>query len=632
MALLDDAVPGPDRARIEHHLASCPACREDYRGLQGLCAELDALGAAIEAERPAIDVVEKIAARVRRYREGCPTGAELMAYVAGELDDVGYARLKQRMDAESLLAEEVAGLEALHGELAALGVEVSATLPEMNLLEGIMRRVAEVNSAEKTVLEQLEAELEAFGDTVAASVPEVNLVEDVMQAVKTAGRAHLKVVPLRTRPKPHTRERRAKRLPLGLWAGLAAAACLAITVSLVWGHQRARGGDPGTKLATAKPAEKAETRPTPSTSSSHGVVDVGQEKQPSIEEMFQAVRAETRRLYIDTPVEGAKTEEPPRPRAKGISLQDAIKARREALLKDVDALNRLGQWASLAPDEARALIAQGGLSTEAMVGVAQFLPPEEATPILEAAVDEHPEDPYLRYALAKNYAEDPEHSADAQEQLLAWAQLDPENSLPLYMEANLFLAQGKEDDALGSLEGAGGYGAASPYSLEAAQTQEQALAASGMAPDVARFLAATSAGSQEYTGLTQLGRQLIEYGSYYESQGDYETAEMIYDAVQDMGTQLVESAALANERLAGVDTQISALDALSGIYSLLGSEENLRIIEATYHGLIETIQGLVAFFEGFDQFFASASDEEAAAAAGQILENGDLGLLGFLGL
>jgi anti-sigma factor RsiW len=61
---LDDALPPRDHARLEHHLADCPHCREYVDQLR---ATIAATG-RIEPEELPDDMVEELVALYRRWR------------------------------------------------------------------------------------------------------------------------------------------------------------------------------------------------------------------------------------------------------------------------------------------------------------------------------------------------------------------------------------------------------------------------------------------------------------------------------------------------------------------------------------------------------------------------------------
>ena len=269
---------------------------------------------------------------------------------------------------------------------------------------------------------------------------------------------------------------------------------------------------------------------------------------------------------------------------KSGSLADAIGQRRK--------IEDFTKWANLTADEARALLKRGGLSADAIASISQFLPAEEAAGYLRDAVKQSPNDPYLRMALAKTLAGLPNGGTEALTQLAAWNKQDSKNSLNQFMEAQVRFKQGDNEGALNALTRGSALSSASAYSIQAAHGQELMLAAAGMSSDAARYTAASNIGGQEYSDINNLSRSLLQYGNYYQSTGDLETAQQVYQAVQQMGVQLVESAAVANEQLAGYDTQLQALEALRQVYEILADAQNLQALESAYSGVLDGLSQL----------------------------------------
>ncbi|MCH8135820.1 MAG: hypothetical protein IIB77_07570, partial [Proteobacteria bacterium] len=81
------------------------------------------------------------------------------------------------------------------------------------------------------------------------------------------------------------------------------------------------------------------------------------------------------------------------------------------------------------------------------------------------------------------------------------------------------------------------------------------------------------------------GMAVDDYGQY-EAAGDLETASAIYDAVFNLGVQLDNGADLAQERLAALDIQRDAVDALAPIYELIGDPEEIRNLAAATDTLV----------------------------------------------
>jgi len=281
---------------------------------------------------------------------------------------------------------------------------------------------------------------------------------------------------------------------------------------------------------------------------------------------------------------------------------------------------------SLTEDEARRLLERGDLSLSAYLGALQFLPPDEAASRLREAVEQYPDDPQMRYMLARNLAANPETRGEALEQIAALNALSSDNSLGRYMEAQVRLESGDVDGALASLAQGMTMQSADAFGLADAQNRGAALAAAGVEEDLSRFLAYAQAGRSQYAELTTLGDDLMAQGAAYEEAKDYETAAALYQGVQSLGEQVVEGAEFANEQLAGMDLQMSALDALVRVTEVLATPGGMQMLEAAYGALAESLTSFLELVSMMDEDFAEASPETAVAAASQALAEGDPGL------
>ena len=317
-----------------------------------------------------------------------------------------------------------------------------------------------------------------------------------------------------------------------------------------------------------------------------------------------------------------RAHEPRRARYESPTLQSVLNAQRRAMMNNAEALLSLAEWAQLSEEEARALLETLDWTTDAVLGAAQFLPPEEAVAVLQAAIAANPEDPYLRYALARNLQELDQLDA-GREQLAAWSQLDPENGLPQYMDANLLFQQGRAEEALAMLSAANAQNLASVYTSESALHHRDALIGNGMDPEVASLIAASYAGTNEYASLVSLSEQLLAYGKQYQALGDFASAEAIYLAVQQMGVQLDQNAIYANVRLAGTDVQMDAVNALMGLYQIFETPEARYLLQTAYTGLTHSLGEITNVFTDYAQLFAELTEDQIYALTQQILREGD---------
>jgi hypothetical protein len=329
------------------------------------------------------------------------------------------------------------------------------------------------------------------------------------------------------------------------------------------------------------------------------------------------------------------------------------------------------KWASLTPDQARQVLQKPQAGDVAVIGAAQSLESPEAAAVLLRAVGHAPENPYLRFALAKEYEEGFEKGAwndrnnwpssgdgnppnlpgwadllggpvegsaaggaadpaqDLRRQVETLRGLDPENALWLYWDAQQLLNVGDLTGALTALEQAVGLGRANTYTSLAAQYKEEALTANGMDPQVARTLTAFTAGTGEYNFLYDLSSDLLDFGRSYAQQDYVQEAQAIFEAVQRFGEQLEQSALFSFERLAGLDIQHEAAAELEGVYASQGSEEALGRLAAQMEDLSRDMANIRQFFDYLNRFLGSDT-LDINQVADLILQNGDLSLLDYL--
>jgi len=98
-----------------------------------------------------------------------------------------------------------------------------------------------------------------------------------------------------------------------------------------------------------------------------------------------------------------------------------------------------------------------------------------------------------------------------------------------------------------------------------------------------------------------------------------------------MGVQLVEGAALSNEQLAGLDTQVVALDAFQQLYSIFEDPANQMILTAAYNTVLDSLALLGTFFASFDALLSAANPNTANQIASEVIRNGDLNILSIFG-
>ncbi len=284
---------------------------------------------------------------------------------------------------------------------------------------------------------------------------------------------------------------------------------------------------------------------------------------------------------------------PPGPRAnpsrkaRPLTLKEVVGTFQSAMREDATALGQMAAWASLTREEARALLEVSGVSADAVIGAAQFLPVEEALAVLQAAVDNNPEDPYLRYALANRFQETSD-TAGYQRALDEWRTADPQNAMPYYLSAQMMLAQGDTAGATGLVNMGASLSGASVYGSNSARSHAAALQASGYDRNTARLLAAASAGSTDGASLHSLSDDLMARAQELESQGQYEAAADLYDAVRVFGEQVMASADLPNTQIIAYEIQqdaVSAMMALQDVWTPETLDALTQMADAVLNGI-----------------------------------------------
>lgn len=564
------------QAALEARLHEDNVAWEDYVALRALGNALSETGEAFSHTVPSIDLVDDIMLCV-------------------DLEALGEA-------AQSAAPEvDLLGDIMLRADLIALGEQAAEAAPGVDLVADVM----------------LQADLAALGEQAEAAAPAIDLVESVMAAV-TAESRKSNVVPLRSaapaRRRPATAPARSFYAPF--WLGFAAAACL--IVGFWFAIQSVLPSTQGNA------SRRQLTRET-SNSLNHrnGRNENGRGGEEGLTRVSPHRITSSIGTLDDMDDQPAPETEAANPYAT-LTLEQILLARRNAIEDTGADRALLAQLASLSPEEARALLEQAGISTEAVLGAAMFLPPAEATNLLLAQLGLTPNDPYLRYALAKNLSAQGASAEQQRSQLAEWQKLDPENGLPCYMEGQLELREGNLEAALAAFTKAEGLGSSYPYSADTARYRQQALMAAGMGTQEAQLLAAATAGSQEYLHIREVAADLLTYGDAYAASGDYETAEQIYSAVQQYGEDVASGATYVNEELAGLQTQDDALTQLQALYEVFSSPETMEALTQSFSLLALAFQDLQDYIESYNNIFNSGDMSLINSLTGLVLDQGDL--------
>ena len=503
-------------------------------------------------------------------------------------------------------------MDKLHDELIAY-LEDELGPGERAQIEGEIH-ASEALRAELAWLQTAYADLDAAGRRAADNVPSIDIVDSVMQSVRRVTEPAPKVVSLDD----------ARRRKNSVWLGLASAAAVAVVAGYVALHNpdgstRTPGGiAPSNGVAPGNPA----TTPVPTVGKSDDPTQQKLEKQRKELQKFAGIKPD-----------GMQSTAGPKLVLPG-SVADVVAARREGSGGGAS-MEKLLQWASLNKSKALEIALSPDATPQAMLGAAESLSGDEARRILLTAVGKLQEDPNSRLQLAKAYAEDPttDTAAKSQNETQAVAQLadvknvDPGNALPYYYEAKLQFDTGNTEAALQALKSAANLNSASAYSLESALAKAEALIAGGMDPDAAKLVTALTGGVDENKFLCQVARDLLEYGQGFLSANDTQTAQEIFQAVEQLGRQVQEGATFSQEQLAGMDIQAQALEALGPLYTTIESADGVAQVTAATEALTNQIQEFSSFFTALEQLFQSPMTTDFwNMVSGLILDSGDLNL------
>lgn len=577
---------GMDAARTL--LSQDATLRNEYNALSTLGASFTELGEVFTSNAGSIDILDDV--------------FDSIAHMAFE--ELGVAKASPYGDLER--------------DLRALKQSFDAQVGEVSLVADIMAAVAASRKSDSEVerpFARVAMELNGLGTALNAQMPEVDIVEPVMERIDSATHAQPNLTPFRARPA--VAEARMVSRHRHVWPGLLGwAAAAAVCAVSGWVYLGTRTGlQPGEYLAHHTPG-------TTTVSQGNG--------EPPLGEVIPFSEGEAASTPGITPGENTPASGNVSPSRAPLTLQDAINARRKDLLSQG---NDFALLASLTDEEASALLKKMDLSLEAVLGAAQFLSTDEAIAVLRAAIAEHPDDPNLKYALALSLDGNPDATDERIQQLTQLAAADTGNSLPQYMLAADYFERGDMAQALDALGKGSAYTEASAYALESARQREAALVASGLDSDTARFLALSTTGNGEYENITTLRNELLDYGAHYEEIGEYETAQQIYNAVNQLGQQLYEGADMAVEQQYGLETQQDAILAIQGIAEIFQQPETVALLGETLGMLASGIVDVTQYISARQQMVTNSANSNQldwTAFLNHVMNNGDLNVSGFV--
>ena len=559
---------------------------------------------------------------------------DLLALSEGSLEEDAAGALRAQLAASPDLRRDYEAICRIREDMAALSPAAAASLEDVDFTESVLDRVRalgadgaarydrladiadgwtaadpEMDDAGALAwMRALMGDMDRLAATARAQAPSCDLVDQVLRTVsvgETPEPAKVVAFPARRRA--------------GAWGRVAWYAAAAAAVLLVLGGvyqmtlPRDGSADLEGQLAGADGGATQESLDPEGAGGSEGPVD----------HMLAGARE-------NVLVEGAQTgalEEVDPPDVSAITLADVIATRR-AGSADPDEMARFGRWASLSREDALAIVQSPEADVRAVLGAVASVPPSEQESYLLMAVGALPESAPARFMLAQNQVAHAPDPSQAYAQLETLAGLDQQNALPYYLQAKILLDANDVEGALGLLEEARGLPMATAYSLDEALFREQALVASGMDEEAARVLAAFTAGDAQHEFLCALSEDLLHYGQFFAEEGEYATAERIYQSVQRFGEQLNEGAALAADELAGFDVQRAAIEGLTELYAVLGSTEGIEALTTQALDLFAGMDGIGEFVQAVEGFIATTSDPDLwSRFATRVLEGGETALL-----
>ncbi|HOV32344.1 MAG TPA: hypothetical protein PLX23_03150 [Candidatus Hydrogenedens sp.] len=582
------------------HILGCDACQSFFKELKQIQKELVDIGNILNKTLPEIDIRDNIKNGVAKIQDGesvvrevvesehnVPELAEWHSYIENELNEVARYKCELKLEKSDFLKKEIEQIRIIHESLDNIGKLWEGPQLNEDLLPLILRKVEQYKlhqsqSNKFETIEEIEEELCELSSTILTSIKEVDvssqITEKAKQSKQNIGKREqieknlTHVIPLKQSKTKENDIKITKKHPfLNYSIPIAVAAILVFTMLGVYIYAYLGRADynllNNKKIASnEKSSENGDYDATQPFYSKAGNMQMDKEAHAKNNRNIESKRGRSNYL------EG--------------TLSDWSKQLKDNALANAGKLMRIGVWATLTPQEARELLQKSGLSPEAILGAVQFLPPEEARVVLQSAIDTNPNDAYLRYAMVQtlrnfdNVSEDEIYS-----QLTAWSDLDPANTLPHIVEAEMYFEKGEMDKAINCITDADNDSNYDSYAKITAKAYMEALLAKGVDPEIAKLLASASAGLREIQIIDEISQTLMEYGKYYEDSGDYNMAFLIYDTLRNLGMKVDMSSELIQERMAGLK---HAQEAINAMIQLMNSENSFSDAQS----LIDTTQTL----------------------------------------
>lgn len=513
------------------------------------------------------------------------------------------------------IEEPETSADAIEHVLYQLGACVRDGVPKVQLTDGVKEVLDE--EKESAFSSPLETDLASLGEALRAQVAPVNLVLPITHAFERMDSD--KTVSFDA----HVQRKQGKArdsLLAASWIAAVAAGILLCTGFLFF-QMRYPLKTNRIEVAHHEQHHSAEPRKTEQESPHVSV----QELKATETGMSSAEVASPLLPARPLPEEMAAPPVAEEPAAKqAFTIEDILAAKQKSLEGQVDALNRLARLGTLDPDQVRRLLDATGTTPGQMAGLSRFLPKSEAISLLRQALAEDPENPAFRFALTSQLMDDPASQEETFQQLAVLREMAPQNALVHYMDAQTRFAAGDYAGGLSVLDTAAKLNVGTVYAVENAQNHSAALQAAGIDAELANTVAAFYAGTDEYETVSQLRTGLMEYGAGFEAAGDYETALALYKSVEEMGQQVSRGAAYTNEYLAGLDTQMEAIEAMTGLAEQVEISDGQQEIQQAYEIFLEGLD-IFAEYANLLSSITKIDDIEALMEAVKgILQIGDI--------
>ncbi len=649
LALFDGTLASAETDELRERIDADTAVAKEAAVWGAMVDDLHAIGDNIISGAPALDLWPTLEGQLDAATDDSDsidehTYDKLLDLAEGRLDPGAVATLREQIARSVELQDEFAWVVSMRDELGEFGDSISSNSPTVDLKPAIMHAVT--SSAGESVADELFASLldwrdgqlplpesdrmrrladesddvqaastwindtadalESLGDQIVAHVPDVDVSAAVMDAVQRMSEPD-SIVTLDA-------ERLRRRSLLRRAAALATAAMVTVGISGVWFSQN--------EVPVAPPIEST----VPSSESNDW-----ENYRNEFDTKRQSLPPRVKRRMISVPAVA-----PPRtlqltetPKIDGDSV---LEARREA--SQTGDWTKFQQLATLSREQAIELAEKQGLPPGALVGLAESLMPDEAEKALLTVVGMLPRSPYVQLELLESVTAQPPGEAQTETPLAfsqEIAELDVQNALPYYLEAKMYLDNGDPRSAIEALLAAQALEYATAYSLEAAAHRQDALIANGLEPDTAELLAAFNAGNEEADALFDLAVALLDHGNYYNQIGEFDTAQYIFEGVQQLGDQIEVGAILSQEQLVALDIQSAAIDVLGQFYTAQGIVEALGPLTEQSLNIMGDLDSLSVFFGQLNTMLGDVLDPDFwNDVAGVFLTEGDLGIFDYL--